>query len=102
MTLKCKTETVHTVELNDLEQFILEKTGHTYEIAPNEEWSNDQQHRFEITGYLHSYQNTDWNLFKVSGMQGQYQLRGPQAGNHNRLRGCVERLRFKRRSRSDV
>lgn len=75
MTLKCKTETVHTVELNDLEQFILEKTGHAYEIVPNEEWSNDQQHRFEISGYLHSYQNTDWNLFKVSGMQGRYQLR---------------------------
>lgn len=75
MSLKVKTETVHTVELNDLEQFILEKTGHAYEIVPSEDWSNDQQHRFEVNGYLHSYQNRDWNLFKVAGNQMNYQLR---------------------------
>lgn len=55
MKLKVKTETVHVVEVNDLEQFIHETTGHTYEIVPNEEWGNDEQHRFNIDGKLEGY-----------------------------------------------
>lgn len=74
MTLKCKTETVNVVEVDDLEQFIKETTGHAYEIVPNEEWGNDEQHRFEIDGKLEDYQSAEWREFRRTGEQKQYRL----------------------------
>lgn len=72
MTLKCKTETVNVVEVDDLERFIRETTGHAYEIVPNEEWGNDEQHRFEIDGQLEDSNLEDWKAFKYDGEQHQY------------------------------
>lgn len=75
MILKCKTETVNTVEVDDLEQFIQETTGHAYEVVSNEEWGNDEQHRFEIGAGLLNYQQADWDTFKSTGEHRQYWLR---------------------------
>lgn len=74
MNLKVKTEAVHVVELNDLEQFIRQTTGHTYEIVPNEEWGNDQYHRFEIDDKLGGYKKEEWEAFKLTGVEHQYRL----------------------------
>jgi len=35
---------------SDVENAIEKHYGHQYEIVPYEEWSNDSQHRFEVTG----------------------------------------------------
>lgn len=72
--LKCTTETVIKVEYSDLEKFITERTGHSYEIVPNEEWSNDEEHRFVVTGKLVGYQQKDWDAFKSTGVEYQYRL----------------------------
>jgi hypothetical protein len=74
MSLKCKTETINSVEVSDLEEFIEQATGHAYEIVPNEEWGNDEQHRFVVSGELIDYQKKDWEEFKSSGRQHQYRL----------------------------
>jgi hypothetical protein len=74
MTLKCKTETVNTVEVDDLEQFIKETTGYAYEVVPNEEWSNDEQHRISVDGTLADYQHEDWKAFKYDGEVSSYRL----------------------------
>lgn len=74
MILKCKTETINTVEVDDLEQFIKETTGHAYEVVSNEEWGNDEQHRFIIGGRLLDYQQKYWETFKSTGEQHQYNL----------------------------
>lgn len=75
MSLKCKTETVKVVEVDDLQQFIKQTTGHEYEIVPNEEWGNDQQYRFVVNGRLLDFHQKDWDTFKSTGAQEQYRLR---------------------------
>jgi hypothetical protein len=75
MKPKCVTETVHVVEVNDLETFIREQTGHSYEVVPNEEWGNDEQHRFDIDGKLDEWNINDWNEFKSDGVEHQYRTR---------------------------
>lgn len=70
--LKCVTETVIKVDYSDLEKFITERTGHSYEIVPNEEWSNDEQHRFDIDGQLSECELKDWNAFKAIGKSKMY------------------------------
>lgn len=73
--LKCVTETIHSVSDYDLETFIREQTGHSYEIVPNEEWGNDSQHRFTLDGKLDEWNVKDWEAFKSTGEQKNYQLR---------------------------
>ncbi len=72
--LKFQTEIVNTIEVNDLEKFITETTGHTYEVVPNEEWNNDSQHRLHVDGDLSEYTQKDWDDFKLTGEQHQYRL----------------------------
>jgi hypothetical protein len=78
--LKCKTETVNLVEVDDLERFIKEATGHTYEIVPNEEWGNDEQHRIEVDGDLLDFHQENWDAFKSTGYQHQYRLQSIMNG----------------------
>lgn len=65
--LKVKTETFHTVDYNDLEVFIKETTGQTYEVACGEEWGNDSQHRVRVDGVLATWEQKNWDKFKASG-----------------------------------
>lgn len=62
--LKCTVETINNVEVNDLEDFIKEVTGHGYECIPNQEWSNDSNHRFMIDGELDEHDRSNWEAFK--------------------------------------
>lgn len=80
MNLKCKTETVHSVNYNNLEQFIKQTTGHEYEILPNEEWNNDTQHRFLIDGKMLDFHQKDWEAFKSTGEQDPFRLRNIMNG----------------------
>lgn len=74
--LECVKETIIKVNVYDLEDFIEKKTGHTYECVPNEEWSNDSQHRFNIDGEMDSWRSEEWNAFKMNGhTTGSYLLR---------------------------
>lgn len=73
--LKKTTETVHNVEVDDLESFIKAVTGHRFECVPNEEWSNDSQHRFAIEGALDDYERKNWELFKSTGKPELFMLR---------------------------
>jgi hypothetical protein len=59
------------VEYRDLEQFILEETGHEYEVLPNEEYGNDSVHRFQV----HADRSTPyWETFKATGEQKPFYL----------------------------
>jgi len=75
MTLKYVTETVHNVEVNDLKMFIREQTGHSYEIVPNEEWGNDEQHRIIVDGDMSGWAFAYWTKFKSTGDQDRYRTR---------------------------
>lgn len=74
-TLKSVTETVIKVQYYDLEEFIDQVTGHSYEVVASEEWSNDSQHRFAIDGKLTDYEQDEWDQFKKNGECGSYFLR---------------------------
>ncbi len=74
MSLKFKVEIINTVEVDDLQRFIKESTGHEYEIVPNQEWGNDEQHRFELDGKIEEWNLEDWNTFKSTGEQHRYRL----------------------------
>jgi len=67
--LRCKTETVINVDMYDLESFIKEVTGRTYEIQAGEEWGNDSEHRFKIDGKMQTWQADDWASFKAGTMK---------------------------------
>lgn len=69
MPLKCVIETVIKVDYSDLEEFIKAQTGHTYEIVPNEEWGNDEQHRVVLDGQLDQWDLDKWNEFKATGKE---------------------------------
>jgi hypothetical protein len=73
--LRCDTETIHKVDVYDLETFIHTVTGHTFECVPNEEWSNDSQHRFDVDGKMPDYQEKEWEHFKKTGEEKSYGLR---------------------------
>lgn len=73
--LRCETETIHNVEVNDLETFVQTVTGHTYECSINEEFGNDSQHRFSVNGKIAVYQQKDWDKFKKTGETQPYSLR---------------------------
>lgn len=73
--LRCETETTHKVDVYDLETFIEAVTGHTYECVPNEEWSNDSQHRFDVDGEMADYQLKCWESFKNTGAEETFCLR---------------------------
>lgn len=76
MPLKFQTKTYLMVEYYVLEQFIKEETGFSYEIAANEEWSNDSEHTFVINGEpLDEWNQKDWLMFKTTGRQKNYILR---------------------------
>jgi len=75
MTLKYVTETIHKVEVHDLETFIREETGHTYDVVPNEEWGNDEQHEIIVDGHLDEWEIKNWDSFKLTGDQNRYRLR---------------------------
>jgi hypothetical protein len=62
--LKMTTQTVTTVDYNDLETFIHDVTGQKYEIVPSEEWENDSQHRKHVDGKLMDHDKKDWESFK--------------------------------------
>ena len=75
MTLKYVTETINKVEVGDLEEFIREQTDHTYEIVPNEEWGNDEQHEIIVDGHLDEWGIKNWDSFKTTGVEHRYRLR---------------------------
>lgn len=69
--LKYTEGTIFCVEYMDLEKFILEETGHEYELLPNEEFRNDSVYRYRI-GPSNS---PDWERFKTTGEQVPFLLR---------------------------
>jgi hypothetical protein len=73
--LRCETETIHKVDVYDLETFIQAVTGHTYECVANQEWSNDSQHRFSVDGKMLDYEVEVWEKFKRTGVEESYILR---------------------------
>lgn len=73
--LKSETETIIKVQYFDMDEFIEEATGHTYEVVASEEWGNDSQHRFAIDGKLGDYEQKEWDQFKKTGECGTYFLR---------------------------
>jgi len=75
MSLKCVIETVIKVDYSDLEEFILNETGHAYDIVPNEEWGNDEQHRIVLDGQLDEWDLQRWNDFKNSVEEKRYGTR---------------------------
>jgi hypothetical protein len=48
MELKFKTETVHTVDYNDLDNFILAEYGQRFDVVADLESGNDSQHVISI------------------------------------------------------
>lgn len=69
MELKARTESVHFVDSNDLEEFIKAHTGQCYDCVCSEEWSNDSQHRFTVKpfGEYSEYVQKKWAEFKAGG-----------------------------------
>lgn len=75
MALVCKTETVHSVDYNDLEIFIREETGREdFEILSDLECSNDTALRYSITGEISEYDLQDFIAFRA-GKPKQYMTR---------------------------
>lgn len=48
--LKCKIEVLHTVSDRDLDTFIRQATGRSYESVAYEEWGNGESHEFSADG----------------------------------------------------
>ena len=70
MALVCKTETVHSVDYNDLEIFIREETGREdFEILADLECSNDKALRYSITGNVEEYDLQDFIAFREGGLK---------------------------------
>lgn len=70
------TETVIKVDYSDLDTFIQEVTGQqNYECIADQEWSNDSEHRFTVTGELSRYDRNQWEVFKSKGHSSGYMLR---------------------------
>lgn len=68
LKLKSKTETLITVDCNDLDNFIREVTGqNNWDSVSDQEWGNDSQHRFTISGKLSGYDRNQWEVFKSTG-----------------------------------
>jgi hypothetical protein len=65
--LQKTTETIHSVDVYDLEPFIEAVTGQKYECVCEEEWSNDSQHRIFVDGKLSEWDQKDWDDFKSLG-----------------------------------
>lgn len=64
MALRCKIVTMVMVDYSDLEQFIQEVYGRIYEIAAEEEWSNDTAHNYTIRKEpLSTYEQEKMNEF---------------------------------------
>ena len=52
-TLKLETETIHTIEYHDLEEFVKQVYGvEDYEFVAIQECGNDSQHRFQVDGEI--------------------------------------------------
>lgn len=68
MALKSKKETIITVDYGDIDAFIAEKYPFLkgYEIQQGEEWGNDSQHRFIVSGKIMDYDREDWEEIKNS------------------------------------
>lgn len=67
MNFKHVKEFIIKVDSNDLEKFIVETTGHEYEIIPTNEMNNDTIYRYDIDGVMKDYQESDWETFKKEG-----------------------------------
>lgn len=69
--LKYTQEVLICVEYRDLERFILEETGHEYEVIANEEFKNDSVQRYRVE----AFKSSDWEEFKSTGEQKLFRLR---------------------------
>jgi len=68
--LKCKIETMTVVDMFDLEEFIKEVTGQTYDASDNEEYRNDTDYRYTVFPFNEMYGEHDkkaWESFKLGG-----------------------------------
>jgi hypothetical protein len=73
--LKCTEQTVISVYYSDLEQFIKEETGQTYDIVCQEEYNNDIHKEFDVDGdTMYLGEVSKWLDFKGGKIQ-QYMLR---------------------------
>ncbi len=63
--LNIKTETTHSVDYWDLEQFIKDLYGVTYEIAAAEESGNDTTLEFSVDGKIEDYELDDMRKLMV-------------------------------------
>lgn len=61
------TKTVHEIGYKKLDDFIKSVTGQEYECVCAEEWSNDSEHHFVVTGKLDNYDREEWNQFRALG-----------------------------------
>jgi hypothetical protein len=73
--LHVESETIHRVEHNELEKFIEDVTGHSFDIISCEECNNPWQRRYDVTGKLSEYEQKEWNLFKDIGKPNLFMLR---------------------------
>jgi hypothetical protein len=64
MNLPMRTKVTHYVDYTDLEQFIVEAYGFTYEIVAAEECSNDTTLNIEVTGVLDTYDIQNFNKLR--------------------------------------
>lgn len=67
MKFKHVKEFVIKVNYLDLEKFIVETTGHAYNMIPENEMNNDTIYRYDIDGDLRDYQESEWETFKKEG-----------------------------------
>lgn len=64
MPLRCKIVTMVKVDYNDFERFIQETYGRIYEVAAEEEWSNDSAHNYTVRKEpLDEYEQEKMNKF---------------------------------------
>lgn len=68
--LKSTTETVIRVEYYDLDSFIQQITNQDFECVAIEEWENDSEHRFIVSGKLTTMDLNSWGLFKTGKLSG--------------------------------
>lgn len=70
-----KTETIHTVDSYDLDDFIREVYGIKSECQQTEEWGNDTKHRFKIEPLTKDIDKTYWETIKSTKSIPMYDIR---------------------------
>lgn len=65
MALKCKIETIFSVEERDLNQFIKEEIGKDFSVSADLESGNDSVHRIIITNEVQKWEKEEYIKFKA-------------------------------------